>query len=33
MEVVSLGSMVTVEMGGEKIEFLLGSREIAAENV
>lgn len=33
MEVVSLGSMVTVEMGGEKIEFLLGSREIGAENV
>lgn len=25
--------MVTVEMGGEQIEFLLGSREIAAENV
>lgn len=33
IEVVSLGSMVTVEMGGEKIEFLLGSREIGAENV
>ena len=33
LEIVSLGSMVTVEMGGEKIEFLLGSREIAAENV
>jgi len=33
MEEVTLGSMVTVEMGGEKIEFLLGSREIAAENV
>jgi len=32
-EEVTLGSMVTVEMGGDKIEFLLGSREIAAENV
>ena len=32
MEEVTLGSMVTVEMGGERIEFLLGSREIAAEN-
>jgi len=32
-EEVILGSMVTVEMGGDKIEFLLGSREIAAENV
>lgn len=32
-EEVTLGSMVTVEMGGEQIEFLLGSREIAAENV
>ena len=30
LEIVSLGSMVTVEMGGEKIEFLLGSREIAS---
>jgi transcription elongation factor GreA len=33
MEVVSLGSMVTVEMAGDTIEFLLGSREIGAENV
>ena len=33
MEEVTLGSMVTVEMGGETIEFLLGSREIAAENI
>ena len=33
LELVSLGSMVTVEMGGEKIEFLLGSREIGAEDV
>lgn len=33
MEEVTLGSMVTVEMGGDTIEFLLGSREIAAENV
>ncbi len=32
-EEVTLGTMVTVEMGGEQIEFLLGSREIAAENV
>ena len=32
-EEVTLGSMVTVEMGGDQIEFLLGSREIAAENV
>ena len=33
MEEVTLGSMVTVEMAGEEIEFLLGSREIGAENV
>ena len=33
MEEVTLGSMVTVETGGDTIEFLLGSREIAAENV
>lgn len=33
MEVVSLGSMVTIEMAGDTIEFLLGSREIGAENV
>lgn len=33
LEEVSLGSMVTVEMAGDRIEFLLGSREIAAENV
>lgn len=33
MEVVSLGSLVTVEMAGDTIEFLLGSREIGAENV
>lgn len=33
VEEVTLGSMVTVEMGGDTIEFLLGSREIAAENV
>lgn len=33
MEEVTLGSMVTVEMAGEQIEFLLGSREIGAENV
>lgn len=33
MEVVSLGSMVTVEMAEDTIEFLLGSREIGAENV
>lgn len=32
-EEVTLGSMVTVEMGGEQIEFLLGSREIGAEGV
>ena len=33
MEIVSLGSMVTVDMGGDTIEFLLGSREIGAENI
>jgi transcription elongation factor GreA len=32
-EEVTLGSMVTVEMSGDRIEFLLGSREIAAESV
>jgi transcription elongation factor GreA len=32
-EEVTLGSMVTVEMSGDRIEFLLGSREIASENV
>jgi transcription elongation factor GreA len=33
LEVVSLGSLVTIEMAGDAIEFLLGSREIAAEHV
>ena len=32
-EEVTLGSMVTVEMSGDRIEFLLGSREIASESV
>ena len=33
MEEVTLGSMVTVEISGDEIQFLLGSREIGAENV